>query len=134
MTTISASAGSAELWLISDFPIDDDQLHQIRLLFGENTTDADLTFRSDRKVCGWPLCVSYPYGEVTQLSFHVFLCACFLMQRRGVVDRIHQLGCNLELSLHVPGITEYFSLAAGTMKQLADLDVQFSLMPTTART
>ena len=132
MTTIADSAGRAELWLISDFPIDEDQLQQIRLLYGENTTDADLTFRSDRKICGWPLRVAYHGSEITQLSFHVFLCASFLTQRRGVVDRIHQLGCNLELSLHVHGITEYFSIAAGTMKQLADLEVQFSLAPTTA--
>src|SRR5579883_2809167 len=111
MTTITAKAGSAELWLISDFPIEDDHLKCVRQLFGERTTDEDITIPPDRRWCRWPLRMTYPVCEVDALSFHVFLCAGFLKQRRAAVDRLHALGCNLELCFHIPGLTEYFSIA-----------------------
>ncbi len=129
MTTVVDRAGSAELWLISDFPIDESHLGEIRQLFGEGTSEDDIAFRPGRRCCRWPLRVPYPTRGPTSLSFHVFLCAGFLKQRRKVIDRIHALGCNLELCVHVPGLTEYFSIAAGTLQQLAELDIQFSLMP-----
>ena len=129
MTTVADAAGSAELWLISDFPVDESHLRLIRQLFGENTSDADIRFRDDRKCCGWPLRVSYEADSVTSLSFHVYLCACFLKRRQAVVDKIHALGCNLELCMHVSPLTEYFSIAWGTLKQLCDLEIQFSMMP-----
>lgn len=126
------AAGNAELWLISDFPIDDKQLQQIRRLFGERTSDADVHFSANRKVCHWPLRVGYESGAVHDPAFHVYLCAGFLKQRRSVVARIRELGCNLELCLHIPGLTKYFSMASATMKQLADLEISFSLMPPVA--
>lgn len=81
---------TAELWLISDFPIDADQLAEVRKLYGENTTDADLQFRSDRKICGWPLRPRYESGTVSEAYFLVYLCAGFLIQRRKVVDTLHK--------------------------------------------
>src|SRR5205085_1733059 len=111
-------------------PIDEELRQCIRQLFGEGTGDRDLEVSADGRRGRWPLRVPDAGDAITSLSFHVYLCATFLTRRRSVVDRIHALGCNLELSLRVPSLTEYFSLAVATMKQLADLDVQFSLVPT----
>ncbi len=130
MTHISATAGSAQLLLISDAPIDDELWGVIRQLYGAETTDGDLTFSAQRRSCQWPCRVTCPSSGLTSLRQHVFLCAAFLSQRRSVVQRLHELGCNLELCLHVSGLTEHLSLAAATMKQLADLHIQLSFIPT----
>jgi hypothetical protein len=131
-TSISATAGSPEILLISDCPVNDDLLRNIRQLFGECTSEDEITFSPSRRSCRWPLRVAYPTGVVRSLSFHVYLCASFLTQRRGVVERIRALGCNLELRLHVPALTEDFSISASAMKQLSDLHIQFSLIPKAA--
>lgn len=127
MARTTPSAGTAKLALISDFPIEEKELHAVRRLFGENTTDSDLEFGPNRKTCQWPCRVPYEY-EVTSLGFHIFLCAGFLCQKRADVNGIHELGCNLELCITVPRLTGYTSLASATMKQLADLDIQLSFM------
>jgi len=126
MTHLSPSAGIAKLAVISDFPIDDQLMRVVRQLWGENTTEGDLVFGINRKWCEWPCRVPYEGGSVGDLGFHIYLCAGFLSQRRKIVERIHQLGCNLEISMHVTGLPDYLSLAAGTMQQLADLDIQLS--------
>ncbi|MDZ4686959.1 MAG: hypothetical protein SH850_17935 [Planctomycetaceae bacterium] len=129
MVTITPSAGIAKLLLISDFPIDDEQLRAIRRLYEGGTSDADLEFSANRKCCQWPCRVPYKGVEITSLGGHIFFCSGYLSQRRAVVQRIHDLGCNLELCLYVDGLTEYLGLASGTMQQLADLQVQLSFTP-----
>jgi len=131
-TSIALTAGMAEILLISDFRIDDGHFRNIRQLFGESTSDDDIAVSPDRRSCRWPLRVAYSVRVVDSLSFHVYLCVAFLTHHREVVKRIRALGCNLELCLHVPGLTENFSLSASAMKQLSDLEVQFSLIPTAA--
>jgi hypothetical protein len=132
MTSISATAGTAEILLITDSPVNDGLLKNIRKLFGECTSDRDIRLSPDRRSCRWPLRASSPTGVVDSLSFHVFLCSSFLKQRRDVVDQLYALGCNLELRVNVPDLTENLSITASTMKQLSDLHIQFSLIPATA--
>jgi hypothetical protein len=129
-TSTTAAAGLAELLLISDFSVENDQLQHVRKLFGEDTCDEDIAFSPDRRVCRWPLRVAYSAGVVNSLSFHVYLCSTFLSQRREVVEQIRSLGCNLELAFHVPGLVESFILSASAMKQLSDLQIQLALIPT----
>jgi hypothetical protein len=131
-TSIAATAGVPEILLISDFPIDDSHLRSVRELFGVRTSDEEIALSPDGRLCRWPLRVAYPTCVVDSLSFHVFLCASFLTRRREAVERIRSLGCNLELCILVPGLTEYFSISASAMKQLADLQIQFSLIPMAA--
>jgi hypothetical protein len=76
--------------------------------------------------------VTYPTAVVKSLQFHVYLCVMFLNQRREVIDQIHSLGCNLELCVHAPEFREPFTLSANTMKVMAELRLQFSLIPTAA--
>ena len=123
------SAGVAKLVLISDFPIDESLLQVVRQLWSGGTTDAELVFDGSRRTCVWPCRVLHEYGDVRQLGFHVFLCATFLSKHRKIVDRMHQLGCKLELRLDVSALSEDLSLAAATMKQLADLHIQLSFHP-----
>lgn len=47
MATPTRDPGRAELWLISDFPSDDAQFAQVRLLVGEATTNSLLQFSID---------------------------------------------------------------------------------------
>jgi hypothetical protein len=131
-TKVAAEAGWAEILLVSDSPIDEGHVEQIRQLFGEGTSDEDISLSPDRRVGRWPLRPTYSAGVVGSLSFHVFLCASFLMQRRAVIGRIRALGCNLELCSHVPSLTETLSITSNTMKQLNELVIQLSFVPPSA--
>lgn len=129
MSSASPAAVVAKLIVISDFPIDEELLTVVRQLWTPGTTEGDLVFGSDRKWCEWPCRVPYSGGDDQEVGFQIYLCATFLTQRRKIVDRIHQLGCNIELCLYVAGLSRYFSIASATMKQLSDLDIQLSFHP-----
>jgi hypothetical protein len=129
-TTLTPTAATPEILLISDFPVDEDQLACVRRLFGECTSDDDIAFSPERRTCRWPLRLAHPAGVVDSPSFCLYLCASFLILRREVVDRIHMLGCNLELCLDVPPLVVPFEITAATMKHLSDLHIQLSLTPT----
>jgi hypothetical protein len=131
VATFFPSAGVARLAVISDCPIDDELIRVLRPLWGDGTTDADLVFDASRRSCQWPCSVPWEGGEVRHLGFHLYLCANFLWRHREIVDRIHQLGCNVELCLDISVQSEDFSLAAATMKHLADLQIQLSFHPVT---
>lgn len=126
MATSLPAAGIAKLILISDFPVDAKLLSAVRPLWGDGTSEADLVFGVNGKWCEWPCRAPYECSEVDDPGFNIYLCASFLWQRRKVVERIRQLGCNLELCLYVQALPSYFSLAAATMKQLGDLEIQLS--------
>jgi len=129
MATDVPMAGGGKLALISDFPIDEELMGVVRQLWGGNTSDQDVLYGVNQKWCQWPCSVPYERGEVRDLGFQIYLCATFLSQRRKIVERIHQLGCNLELCFDVCGPLKYFSLASATMKQLSDLEIQLSFHP-----
>jgi len=129
MSTVSRSADIAELILISDSPIDEGLMRVVRQLWGEGTTDADVVFDFNRRWCKWPCRVPCEGDQSRRLTFHIYSCVGFLVQRRQIIDRIHQLGCNLELCVNLSRPLEEFSLAASAMKQLSDLRIQLSFHP-----
>jgi hypothetical protein len=131
-TSIATTSGTPEILLISDSPVNEGHLKYVRRLFGECTSDDDIAFSPGRRTCRWPLRVAHPAGVVDSLSTHVYLCATFLKLRREVVDQIRALGCNLELRLYVPRLAVPLSITASTMKQMSDLQIQLSLIPTSA--
>jgi hypothetical protein len=122
----------AELAMISDFPIEESQLRLVRQLYGEPTSDDDLRFGPERRHCIWPLRVSDGRGVVRDLSYLIYLCAGFLSRRRAVVRQIQESGCNLELCLRVDRLPRYTSIAAATIRQLGELELQLSFFPPAA--
>lgn len=129
MSSTSPSAIVAKLIVISDFPIDEELLTVVRQLWTAETTERDLVFGSGRKWCEWPCRVPDSGGDDQEVGFQIYLCATFLVQRRKIVERIRQLGCNIELCLYIAELSKYFSIASATMKQLSDLDIQLSFHP-----
>jgi hypothetical protein len=122
-----AGGAWAEFCLISDFPVGPGQLLGAEALFGRGTTRADVRFGPDRKTCRWPLWVDDP-GDPAAPSTLVWACAAFLKRRRATVEGLRASGCNLELCVHAPTPLRYFSVAAGTMAMMAELEVQLSLV------
>lgn len=123
------ATSTAKLALISDFPIEERVISAVRQLWGKGTGDNDIAYSTDRRCCTWPCRVLPEGGQVRDIGFQVHGYATFLSQRRKAVERIHELGCNLELCVEVCGPLKSFSLTSATMKQLADLHVQLSFHP-----
>ena len=126
----AAGAGTAQLLLITDCTVGDEHIAQILKLAGRGITRDHIDIIGAGRTCTWPLELdAHGHNSIEDVASHLWLLAGYLSQNRDTVHAIRNLGCNLQLNVYGVTLDPPVSMAASTLQQLGELDIQLALFP-----